>query len=267
MSHFSTPGAEDAIDFGRQSDDYVRHRPGFPASFFDKLQRFVDLACARALDVGTGPGVVALDLAERGAIVVGLDVSANQIAAATEQAKRRNLTATATFAVARAEQTGQPDAAFDIAVAGQCWIWFDEPAAVAEMLRVLRPGGLLVVAHFCYLPLHSDVANATEQLVIERNPTWQLGGHTGLYERQIDPILLGGFELVEQFCYDHDQPFSHADWRGRVRTCNGVGSGIFSDQEVASFDRELADLLRRDFPREPLMIKHRVWATVARKPT
>jgi len=65
---------------------------------------------------------------------------------------------------------------------------------------------------------------------------------------------------------NHNQPFTHAGWRGRIRTCNGVGSGHFTDDQVAAFDRKLAAILARDFPDEPLCIPHRIWATAVRKP-
>jgi hypothetical protein len=58
-------------------------------------------------------------------------------------------------------------------------------------------------------------------------------GFDGLYPQQVDQLVVGaGFELVEQFCYDHLQPFSHRAWVGRMRTCNGVGSGKLSEEQV-----------------------------------
>ena len=39
-----------------------------------------------------------------------------------------------------------------------------------------------------------------------------------------------------------------------------------TDEQVAAFDAALAELLRREFPDEPLLIEHRVWAVLVRKP-
>ncbi len=253
-------------DFGRRSDDYAAHRPGFPARFYERLQALVGLSGIDSLDLGSGPGHVALALAERGARVTGIDISENQVRAALREAARRGLAKRAAFGVGRAEETGLPDSSFDLVTAGQCWVWFDHDRALAEAERVLRPGGLLVVAHYCYLAGRSAVARRTEDLVLEHNPGWTMAGWSGIYHKHIDAMQQGALRLVEQFCFDHLEPFTHEGWRGRMRTCNGVGSGVLTDEQVAAFDAELAAMLRREFPGEPLLIEHRVWATVVRKP-
>ncbi len=254
------------IDFGRRSDDYATFRPGFPDSFYDRLETHVTLSDTTAVDLGTGPGVVALALAQRGARVTGFDIADNQIAAARRRATELGLDHRAQFRVGPAENTQLPDESADLVIAGQCWGWFDHDRAMAEVVRLLRPGGTHVIAYFCYLPGRSAVAGRTEQLIVEHNPPWTMGGRVGIYEDHIEAMQVLGMQLVEQFCYDHLQPFTHEQWRGRIRTSNGVGSGVMSDQQVDDFDRALAALLHAEFPDEPLMIEHRVWAVITRKP-
>ncbi|MBI3072243.1 MAG: methyltransferase domain-containing protein [Deltaproteobacteria bacterium] len=253
------------VDFGRRSGDYARFRPGFPSSFFDRLAEVVALDGIDALDVGTGPGVVALELAARGARVVGVDVAANQIAEAERLAHERELSARARFVVGRAEATGLPNESFDLVTACQCWAWLDHGAAMREAMRVLRSGGRFVVAHFNYLPAESAVARETEALVLRWNPTWAMANHSGDYPELKGEIAAAGFANVVEFVYDHAQPFTHEAWRGRIRTCNGVGSGVLSDADVEAFDSDLEVLLQTKFPREPLIVPHRVWAVVGRK--
>ncbi|MBC8328126.1 MAG: methyltransferase domain-containing protein [Planctomycetes bacterium] len=253
------------IDFGRHSDDYAAFRPGLPASFYLRLDALVRLRGARALDLACGPGTVALELAARGSAVVGIDVAAGQIAAAERVAAERGLASAARFLVATAEDTGLDDGGFDLVTAGQCWHWFDSAAALAEARRVLRPGGLLAIVAYSYLAEHSAAAAATEELILEFNPAWTMAGWTGLFPEQIDEVIRHGFELVEQFCYQEPELFSHEAWRGRMRTCNGVGSGGLPPAEVARFDQALGRLLARRFP-DPVPVLHRVWCVVARKP-
>lgn len=255
-----------SIDFGRHSEDYATYRPGFPDSFYRRVDAMIPLRGLRSLDLATGPGTIALEFAKRGSFVVGLDLSPGQVAVAARIASERHLEAKAQFAVARAERTGMRASAFDFAVAGQCWHWFDGGAVMAELQRVLCPGGMLAVAHYSYLAEHSPVARETEELILQCNPSWSMAGSTGMYPERIDELIHGGFEMVEQFCYHHAEEFSHTRWRGRMRTCNGVGSGGLPPAEVRRFDAALEDLLRKRYP-DPMLVEHRLWCVVVRKPS
>ncbi|MFQ5549633.1 MAG: methyltransferase domain-containing protein [Gemmatimonadales bacterium] len=253
------------IDFGRHSEDYAAYRPGFPASFYQRIDAITRIRESRSLDLATGPGTIALELGALGSSVVGIDTSAEQIATAKRVSRERNLEATVHFTIACAEHTGLEANSFDLVTAGQCWHWFDSAAAMAEVQRALRPGGLFVIAHYSYLSEHASVARDTEDLILEFNPSWTMAGSTGVFPEQIDDVIRGGFRLVEEFCYDHDEEFSHARWRGRMRTCNGVGSGGLAPSEVLCFDDALSRLLNRKYP-DPMVVAHRVWCVVARKP-
>jgi len=273
---------EKKVDFGKQSSDYAEHRPGFPPKFFNKLTHLLanrdslyeekekkssewDWSKKRCLDLGTGPGIVALELAARGATVVGVDVAANQISAAQGLAKKRGLDALATFMVAGAEDTKQDEKSFDLVVAAQAWPWFQQEKAMKEIQRILKKDGVFVICHFCYLPKSSPVAKDTEDLILKYNPKYLMYGFDGLYPKQVDKLVVeGGFDLIEQFCFDHQQPFTHVGWRGRMRTCNGVGSGVLTDDQVKAWDNELAELLKKKYPEEPMMVLHRIWSVVVR---
>jgi ubiquinone/menaquinone biosynthesis C-methylase UbiE len=197
---------------------------------------------------------------------VGIDISEGQIATAKRVSKERDLEDKVHFRVATAEDTGLDASSFDIVTAGQCWHWFDSGAAMAEIQRVLRPDGVLAIAYNSYLAEHSPVAQDTEDLILEFNPSWTMAKSTGMFPKRIDEVIHGGFRLVEQFCYDHDEEFSHARWRGRMRTCSGVGSGGLSPSEVQRFDDALSRLLSKKYP-DPMVVEHRVWCVVARKPS
>ncbi|HSB68544.1 MAG TPA: methyltransferase domain-containing protein [Candidatus Methylomirabilis sp.] len=253
------------IDFGRHSEDYAAYRPGLPASFYQRIDAITCIRGSRSLDLATGPGTIALELAARGSSVVGIDTSPEQIATAQRVSRERNLEDKTHFRIASAENTGLDASSFDLATAGQCWHWFDSGAAMLEIQRVLRPGGVLAIVNYSYLAEHVPVARETEELILEFNPSWTMAGSTGVFPEQIDQVIHGGFGLVEAFCYDHDEEFSHARWRGRMRTCNGVGSGGLSPSEVLRFDDALNRLLRRKYP-DPMVVEHRVWCVVARKP-
>lgn len=245
------------IDFGRRAADYGRHRPGFPDSFFARLEyRGWIVAGQRALDLGTGTGSLALGFAARGLRVTGLDISPELLAVGRQRARAAG--ADVDFVQAQAEATGLDAASFDLVSAGQCWWWFDADATVAEAQRVLAEGGRILIGNFSYLPLPGNVAHRTEALVLEHNPGWAMAGWRGVHPEQVQALDRGGFRNVESFSYVVDVPFSHEGWRGRMRTCNGVGSSLDPEQ-VEAFDAALSALLDREFPGE-LRVPHRIFA-------
>ncbi len=254
--------AAPAPDFGKTAADYVTHRAGFPDSFFERLAaRGIGRAGSRVVDLGTGTGTLARGFAARGCRVVGLDISAPLL----EQARALGAAAglEVEYRVARAEETGLPDASADLLLAGQCWHWFDRPLAAREALRVTRRGGHVVIAHFDWIPLPGNVADATETLIRAHNPAWPHFGGVGVHPAWLADLARAGARELETFSYDVDVPYTHEGWRGRIRASAGIAATLAPDA-VAAFDREHAALLAARFPQPTLAVLHRVFAVIGR---
>jgi SAM-dependent methyltransferase len=96
-------------------------------------------AGARVLEYGCGTGSYAFELAERGADVIGIDISQAAIEIAdTRAAGRANLT----FRLGDAEHLQFDDASFDLVCGTSILHHLDIARAIREVRRVLRPGGL-----------------------------------------------------------------------------------------------------------------------------
>ena len=101
----------------------------------------------RLLDVGCGPGTITLDLAGRVApgYTVGVDREADVVAEARRRLGARPI-ADVEFRTADAYALEFDDESFDVVHAHQLLQHLTDPvAALAEMRRVLRPGGVLAV--------------------------------------------------------------------------------------------------------------------------
>jgi SAM-dependent methyltransferase len=97
---------------------------------------------SRVLDVGCGPGLLSESLAKLAASVEGIDFSETMIMQA--RGRRHG----ATFRVANAEELPFEDDDFDVAICCYTSHHFARPERVyAELLRVLKPGGRVVVLH------------------------------------------------------------------------------------------------------------------------
>lgn len=247
-----------SIDWSRTSADYAEHRPGPPARLFDMLAALdVGNPGQRVLDLGTGTGLVARELARRGAILSGIDVAAKQIEAARRGADDEGLAVD--FVVAPAEACPFADASFDVVTASQCRMYFDVERTLVEVRRVLKSGGVLVTTHFSWLPRVNPIARASEALVLQANPAWQGGDWDG----RIPPAPKGtdGRASVRaMFWFDADVPFTRASWRGRMRTCRGVGATL-GQVQVDAFDAALASWLDAHAAPE-FAVRHRVDAHV-----
>lgn len=253
---------EFAADFGRTAADYRRYRAGFPPELVDRLvRRGIGRPDQHLLDVGTGTGSLARLFASKVASVTGLDPAEPLLAQAKELDQAAGVEIT--YRVATAEDTGLPDRCVDVVTAGQCWHWFDAERAAAEARRVLRPDGVITIAHFDWIPLPGNVVAATEELILKYNPSWHLGGGTGLYPRWLTDLAVAGFRSIETFSFDLDVPYPPHAWVGRVRASAGVAASLPPDQ-VSEFADELSQILEQHFSGEMLVIPHRTWAVTAR---
>ena len=177
--------------------------------------RIFDLVVPRrdaldALDAGCGTGFLSLELASRGHRVTGVDFAPAMIARAERKAAERGLKVR--FEQADAEQLPFAPASFDLAISRHVlWTLPHPEAAIVEWIRVLRPGGRLVVVDGAVLDGSDHVAGA--QLGCQENartsPEYQAVGDClpflgGRPREQIEVLLrtqglvsIGGDPLVD----------------------------------------------------------------------
>ena len=125
---------ERSLSFGSEAAAYERGRPSYPPESIDWL---LPPGARDVLDLGAGTGKLTTRLVERGLDVVAVDPLAEMLELLSSA-----LPDTPAL-LGTAEQIPLPDNSVDAVLVAQAWHWFDPQQAVAEVARVLRPGGRL----------------------------------------------------------------------------------------------------------------------------
>jgi SAM-dependent methyltransferase len=225
----------------------------------------------RALDVGCGTGALAGALAA----LLGTEFVAAVDPAEASVRKCRQRVPGADVRVARAEQLPFADAEFDAALAQLVVPWMsDPPRGVAEMRRVVCPGGVVAAATWDFASgmtmlrtfwdaaVAVDRRGATQAGALKRTHLCDPDELRELWER-IDLLEIDAGELVVGADYaDFDDfwwPFAA-----------GVGgSGIY----CASLDEAVRELLREEVrrrlgsPTGPFRLTARAWYVCGRRPS
>jgi ubiquinone/menaquinone biosynthesis C-methylase UbiE len=107
-------------------------------------------AGAKVLDLGTGPGFVAIEVARllegTGCLVVGMDLSAAMLALAAENAEKAGLNGTLTWREGDVKAMPFDDGEFDLIVSNDSLHHWEDPLVVFnEIARVLKDGGRCIV--------------------------------------------------------------------------------------------------------------------------
>jgi arsenite methyltransferase len=186
----------------------------------------------RILDVASGTGVSALLAArEIGCEVVGVDYSEGAVAGANDVADRENPSHAVGFVRGDAEALPLPAASFD-AVLCECSLssFPDKPRALAEMGRVLKPGGRLalsdVVVDRARLPEALDGPLAAFACVGE-----------ALSERGYEQLLTSaGFRLIAVESRDEDAAALAARVEDRLRGARLLGLDRAAGSPMATSD-------------------------------
>ena len=131
--------------FAGTAAHYERGRLPYAPGLVEVLAEVLRLnGRGRLLDVGCGPGTLALRLADLFSEIVGVDPDREMIAEAGRVAVQRGVSEKAQWIQARAEDLPAGLGTFTVATFGQSFHWMDQDLVAATVRGMLRPGGALV---------------------------------------------------------------------------------------------------------------------------
>jgi SAM-dependent methyltransferase len=123
---------------------YEELRPPYPPSFFREVAVRRALGKEHALiDLGTGPGLLALGFARYVGRIVGVDPEPAMLVAAKQAAA--SASQPFTLIAGKAEDLPDDVGSFDVVTIGRALHWMDREAVLARLARLVAPGGVILV--------------------------------------------------------------------------------------------------------------------------
>jgi 2-polyprenyl-3-methyl-5-hydroxy-6-metoxy-1,4-benzoquinol methylase len=169
------------INFGNVAHEYAKYRDQLPEIIFEQFrQRNIVFHGKRVMDLGSGSGIFSRAIAGQGAEVFGIEPEINLINEAKLQDQVHNYSIS--YLNSAAEEINLPDHSFDIVTALRAWHWFDRDKVLAEVKRLLKTEGYLIVIHAIFVPHLSEEAQQTLDIIrssgVDIKPAGSMSGAT-----------------------------------------------------------------------------------------
>jgi SAM-dependent methyltransferase len=225
--------------FGRTAREYELGRPGWPEELLDRVVAELGLEpSAQVLDLGAGTGKLTRELVPRFGRVVAVE---------PDDAMRAVLEEVVPGAEARAghgEAIPLEDESVDAVFSAEAFHWFAGEQSVAEIARVLRPRGALVI--FWNIPVEFAHLGDEAEAVIDE--AFERGGVPGLprvlsgeWKR---PIEDGPFEELREAEVEREVLNTRDEWIANLLSVSSIAHQPAEDR--AAFAARLRELVPAD---------------------
>lgn len=195
-------------DFGNLSKNYDKARKGSPAESIDYIFKKIGKEKPYILDIGCGTGIATEQLLENGAEAIGTDIDAEMIRLAKADNRYR-----IEYQVAPAEKQPFASNRFDAVTAFSAFHWFASKAALDEIKRVLKPGGVFFAINKNEIGDFKKKNKEILQQFIDREiPD---------VKKEYDPkrvLQRNGFQSVEERAFPVTEYFTPEEALGYVQT-------------------------------------------------
>jgi len=205
------PAANATSRFSDRVENYVRYRPGYPSDVLRVLENACGLAPDHVIaDIASGTGIWSRMLLENGNPVFGVEPNAEM-----RQAGERLLAGFPKFTsvAGTAEATTLPDKSVDFVTAAQAAHWFNRERARREFMRILKPGGWLVLLRNERLTDSTAFLRDYEQLLLSFGTDYEDVRHertTDAVNEFFDPAP------YKEHVFPMRQEFDYAGLEGRL---------------------------------------------------
>jgi len=215
---------------------YEALRPPYPPQFFRTVAEKLNLSRQHSLiDLGTGPGLLALGFAPYVGHIVGVDPEPAMLAAAKSAAGRA--AQTLTLIAGKAEDLPDDVGRFDVVTIGRALHWMDREATLARLERLVTPEGVILV---CASFSAADGRNPwlddynTARRAWSKESLWSESGSAGRTHRDLAGFFRGTrFHAADVIRVETSHEISVRDLARRVLTFSSSSPDVLGDKVEA----------------------------------
>lgn len=198
--------------FSNRVEKYARYRPSYPAAAIDLLLQTCNLDDQSVVaDVGSGTGILAKLLLDRGVPVISVEPNdAMRAAGAQFLATYLHFRSVA----GTSDATTLPDHSVQLVTAAQAFHWFEPVATRPEWDRILEPGGWAALLWNIRLDAASPLMTEYEQVLQRHNVDYNAVRH-----HRVDADAIAAFfapNAPQRHTFPNVQLFDRDGLRGRT---------------------------------------------------
>lgn len=222
---------------------YDQTRPTPPSVLIDILTQLIHTPRpALVVDLGCGTGLSTSIWGERAEHVIGIEPSDDMLTQARIKLNSHPYTTHITYQRGIAHQTGLANKSVDIVTCAQAFHWMEPSATLAEIARILRPGGVFAAYDYSWPPtigweleqVFQEVDENFEHLMQERGtgelgPGWSKEQHL---ERMRES---GHFRFTREFVIHHCEQGTATRFIGLILSSGysyQLKRGTVTEQEI-----------------------------------
>ena len=206
---------------------YQEFRPPYPPAFFRTVAERLGFTHEhRLIDLGTGPGLLALGFGPYVGRIVGVDPEPAMVAAAREHAARRGQRFT--LIEGKAEALPPEIGRFDVVTIGRALHWIERGVVATIFGRLLSPDGVIVV---CSSGSAADGRNAWLDTYNEARHLWSRTEPGARHRGALAAALEGSrFQEIDEINVETSHEISAADLAQRVLTYSSSSPAVLGDK-------------------------------------
>jgi ubiquinone/menaquinone biosynthesis C-methylase UbiE len=223
-----------------KASSYDRARPTPPSALLDLLTQLIDTPRpALVVDLGSGTGLSTTIWSERAGQVIGIEPNTDMRQEALRKLEGHPYAAHIEYREGFAHQTGLPDGCADIVTAAQSFHWMEPTTTLAEIGRILRPGGLFAAYDYDSPPaIHWELDRLAQEgnlrfveLVRERDLAQRL--KIWPKNKSLDPLRESGhFRFTREVLLHHIEQGDATRFLEMMQSSALSSQFQFTDQEI-----------------------------------